>query len=582
MAVRLPRIVGRGEAALIRFEHGSAGQAPPGTVVGGRFRIERLLGEGGYGCVYQAMQLNLSRGVALKIMHADVLKRPAALARFEREAVLTQQLSHPNIVRLFDFGRTEQGIPFIVWELLVGRSLEREIATAGPLPAPRVRHIAEQAIKALMEAHSLGIVHRDVKPANVFLSDFAGEPDFVKVLDFGIALAPTGSGGITQDGVSLGTPAYMAPEQVLDQAVDGRTDIYALGLVMAEMLTGEPVFRGATAMQVAMMQIEERPIPLSPVVLGSPLGPVIVRATQKDPARRFSSAFEMLGVLRSAAQLSGAAPRPATDRTDLATGPTQIAVGAFDPTAGLATPTSSPWAGAGERAPTPTAVSPGQPPMPMRMVAGPVGPPTTLGAQVVMPTTSSSGRPLLLGIVVGAIGLAVLGGVGLLAFEALSPKEQSKRSAREEKRSRGEEAETDPFEEAIRDPIHVGPDGVSFRVPGATIKALGCDAVKELTPVVISGVDGLTLFRRAEALGYKCVAVTSNEVFGGRELTVSLSRYGGGAGQFTFREKLSYDGCQGGRLIKDPDTNENLCLRGFGADEVRRITAAMFPDAAKQ
>lgn len=561
------------------------GKLPPGTVVGGRFRIERLLGEGGYGCVYQATQLNLSRGVALKIMHADVLKRPAALARFEREAVLTQQLSHPNIVRLFDFGRTEQGIPFIVWELLVGRSLEREIATAGPLPAPRVRHIAEQAIKALMEAHSLGIVHRDVKPANVFLSDFAGEPDFVKVLDFGIALAPTGSGAITQDGVSLGTPAYMAPEQVLDGAVDGRTDVYALGLVMAEMLTGEPVFRGATAMQVAMMQIEERPIPLSPVVLGSPLGPVIVRATQKDPARRFSSAFEMLGVLRGAADHSGAAPRPATDRPELATGPTQIAVGVFDPTAGVATPATSSWGGAGERASPPTAVSPGQPPTPMPTprLAGPVGPPgTTLGAQVVKPTTSSSGRPLLLGAVVGAIGLALLGGVGLLAFGALSPKEQSKRSDREEKKSRGDESETDPFEEALEDPIHVGPDGVSFRVPGATIGVLGCDAVKDLTPVVISGVDGLTLFRRAEALGYKCVAVTRNEVFGGRELTVSLSRYGGGGGQVTFREKLSYDGCQGGRLIKDPDTNENLCLRGFDADEVRRITAAMFPGSAKQ
>lgn len=272
----------------------------PGLVVGGRYRVESLLGEGGYGAVFVATQLNLDRRVALKLLHPEVLQRPHARERFEREARVTQQLTHPNIVRLFDFGTTEHGLPFIICELLEGRSLEDELRRVGPFPDARIAHIAQQTLKGLAEAHARGIIHRDIKPANIYLCDYTGEADFVKILDFGIAAAPleAGSKGLTQEGVSLGTPAYMSPEQVLDQPLDGRADLYSLGLVMAEMLTGSPVYEGTTAMAVALRQIAAEPAPLAPQVRASALAPVIARATQKDIHVRFANALDMLQTLQ--------------------------------------------------------------------------------------------------------------------------------------------------------------------------------------------------------------------------------------------------------------------------------------------
>ncbi len=322
----------------------------PGTVVGGRYQVVSLIGEGGYGAVYVAVQSPLGRRVALKVLHPGVLGRDTARERFVREAEVTQSLTHPNVVRLFDFGTTDQGMPYIVWELLDGRSIEHEIARSGPLPVSRVSRITKQILKALAEAHARGIVHRDIKPGNVFLSDFAGEPDFVKVLDFGIARAPKEhkTGGLTQEGVSLGTPAYMAPEQVLDEALDGRADLYAVGLLMSEMLSGVPVFRGDNAMKIAMQQIDAAPVPLPPVVSGSPLGAVIVRAAQKDPAHRFGSALEMLAWLEQLPTESGAFLRQSTGPqanpsaqvlwTYGSTTGSQSLSGAFAPTTGVATP----------------------------------------------------------------------------------------------------------------------------------------------------------------------------------------------------------------------------------------------------
>ena len=160
--------------------------------------------------------------------------------RFVREATLVQTLDHPNTVRLFDFGVDEGGFPFMAFELLRGVTLEDEIAKA-PLSPERVARIATQVLKALMDAHARGIIHRDIKPSNVFLVDFAGEKDFVKVLDFGVArraVESTAQPKITSDGEIVGTPAYMAPEQVKDEPIGPATDLYSLGLVIAEALTG--------------------------------------------------------------------------------------------------------------------------------------------------------------------------------------------------------------------------------------------------------------------------------------------------------------------------------------------------------
>ena len=273
----------------------------PGDVVAGRYRVEALLGRGGFGVVYRAVQLNIGRAVALKMLLAEALAHPEGIIRFRREAELAQRLEHPNTVRLYDFGETEQGLPFIAWELLRGRAFDEVIRAEGCLAPGRVARIAAQALKALMEAHALGIVHRDIKPSNVFLCEFSGERDFVKVLDFGIAKCLTDGPGLTSDGVIIGTPNYMPREQVAGHGVTPATDVYALGLVMAEALLGRPVFIGEAGLALCMAQLSDTPVPLPKSVLASPLGSVIARATQKDPSARFATAAEMLAELEASA-----------------------------------------------------------------------------------------------------------------------------------------------------------------------------------------------------------------------------------------------------------------------------------------
>jgi serine/threonine protein kinase len=268
----------------------------PGDVVAGRYRIEELVGRGGFGAVYRAVQLALGRSVALKMLLPELVMGRSA-ERFFREAELAQRLEHPNSVRLYDFGRTEQGVPYIAWELLRGRSLEQVMLAEGPLPPARVARIGIQVLKALMEAHSLGIVHRDIKPSNVMLCDFAGESDFVKVLDFGIA-KQLGDGeqprALTEVGHLVGTPSYMAPELVLGGVVTPQSDLYALGLMLADALSGYQTVRGNSYLEICMQQAASDPVPLSQRVLGSPLAGVIQRATQKENRARYASAQEML------------------------------------------------------------------------------------------------------------------------------------------------------------------------------------------------------------------------------------------------------------------------------------------------
>ena len=278
----------------------------PGDVVAGRYRIEGVLGQGGFGTVFRATQLAIGRSVALKMLLPDLVVQDEGLQRFKREAQLAQRLEHPNTVRLYDFGQSEQGVPFIAFELLKGESLDQAIRSKGRMTAGRVARIAAQVLKSLMEAHALGIVHRDIKPPNIFLCDFQGEPDFVKVLDFGIAKATNSvtSQGLTQSGHVVGTPHYMPPEHLLGNVTNGSGDLYALGLVMAEALTAEMVYRGGSA-DVCLMQISPDPVPLQPMVLQSPLGPVILRATQKELSRRYGTAAEMLHELEALVRAHG-------------------------------------------------------------------------------------------------------------------------------------------------------------------------------------------------------------------------------------------------------------------------------------
>jgi serine/threonine-protein kinase len=268
----------------------------PGVVVGQRYRIEELIGRGGFGAVFRATQVNLGRAVALKVLLPET--GDDARVRFQREAELVQRLDHPHVVRLLDFGHADDGAPYLVFEYLAGSTLEQALRAGGRMPPSRVARIAAQILKALMEAHAAAVVHRDLKPANVMLCSYQGEPDFVKVLDFGIA-KQGGASALTQQGMLLGTPAYMAPEQILSRPPTPATDLYALGVLMSEALAGKPLFAGMALGEIVQAHTSASPLPHPPEVLASRLGPVIHRATQKDPDRRYPSAAAMLADLEA-------------------------------------------------------------------------------------------------------------------------------------------------------------------------------------------------------------------------------------------------------------------------------------------
>lgn len=227
-----------------------------GTELDGRFRIERVLGEGGMGKVYRAVQLSVDRPVALKVLHRAVGKNKEFIQRFMREARVISGFNHPNIVTLVDFGQDpRQNLLYLVMEMLDGGDL------AGLLERGRLRvelavEIALQVCAALSEPHANDVVHRDLKPENLMLVVTSDGSLQVKVLDFGIAQAVEGDGKLTKTGMVYGTPKYMAPEQAQGAEMTGRTDIYALGIILFQMLVGQAPFDGDTAMQIALQQVQ--------------------------------------------------------------------------------------------------------------------------------------------------------------------------------------------------------------------------------------------------------------------------------------------------------------------------------------
>jgi eukaryotic-like serine/threonine-protein kinase len=238
----------------------------------GQYTIERLVGEGGMGAVYVARHARLRRPTALKLLLPDRTGRES-IARFEREVQLTSQLTHPNTVAVYDYGRTPDGIFYYAMEYIDGLSLAELVEKHGPQPPGRVIHILIQAADALIEAHALGLIHRDVKPANILLCERAGSSDVVKLLDFGLVkdIRPNADPSLTHADTITGTPLYLAPETITDPAsVDHRVDIYALGAVGYCLVTGVPPFQGRTTVEVCGHHLHS--IPAAPSErLGSPL-----------------------------------------------------------------------------------------------------------------------------------------------------------------------------------------------------------------------------------------------------------------------------------------------------------------------
>ncbi|MEM9072110.1 MAG: protein kinase [Myxococcota bacterium] len=351
-----------------------------GTVLGGKYRIERALGEGGMGAVYAGVQEPLQRRVAIKVLHPALAKDATLVARFRREAEVAAGLGHSNIVQVTDFG-VHEGRAFLVMDLLQGEPLA-DAMERGPFEESRLKFIVSQVLSALEAAHAKDIVHRDLKPDNIYLTNMSGVADIVKLLDFGIArLVDGGDAKMTTTGQILGTPAYMSPEQARGKPVDARTDLYSLGVVMYEALSGHMPINGSNYHELMFAIVGEKPTPLAEHCphLSPSLVELVERAMAKDRDARFQSAAEMRAAIEALGPLE--VSRPA-------------AVASVPPTRPSATvPKSTPEAFAATMA-TPAAIRPQTP------VA------TTAGAP------KRSGVLLALGL----LGAALAGGVGVYAL----------------------------------------------------------------------------------------------------------------------------------------------------------------------
>jgi len=272
----------------------------PGEILGGNYLLEKELGRGGFGVVFKARHIEIERPVAIKVLLATyAMKDPRAKDRFKREATIAASLDYPNSLRIFDYGQTDEGVFYIVMEFLQGTDLGKVLQREGKLPIPRAIHIIRQVLHALMEAHARGIVHRDIKPDNVMLVSLAYDDDHVKVMDFGIAkMVDSGGEEITQHGITLGTPRYMPIEQLRGEHLGPATDLYAVGLVLYEMLVGAPAFQGDTAVDTAVAVMQGGPVEVpADAPVPEPLRKLIGKACARHQEDRFQSARAFLEAL---------------------------------------------------------------------------------------------------------------------------------------------------------------------------------------------------------------------------------------------------------------------------------------------
>jgi serine/threonine-protein kinase len=270
-----------------------------GQVIGDRFQVVSRLGQGGMGTVYEAQHRYIAKRVALKLLRAEITEKPEALARFQREALAASTIGHENIVTIDDFGRLPDGQVYLTMEYLDGQPLNRVLA-GGQLPVDHVLEVAIQTCHGLAAAHAKGIIHRDMKPENIFLVD---EGRKVKILDFGIAKVSRtdNNTNLTKTGAIFGTPNYMAPEQALGKAVDHRADLYAMGVILYEMLTGHVPFRSDSFLAILTQHVTKEPEPPTQAAPKRGITPeleaLVLRAMAKNPDDRFADMGEMVAAL---------------------------------------------------------------------------------------------------------------------------------------------------------------------------------------------------------------------------------------------------------------------------------------------
>jgi serine/threonine protein kinase len=394
----------------------AASKGPPvpdpliGRVVNGRFKISALIARGGMGKVYRAEQSPLGRVCALKVLNPSYAgeQDPEFHKRFFLEASIASKLTHPNTVTIFDYGRTDDDVYYMAMEYLDGHTLHRAIREAGHFPEDRAAHVARQICRALREAHSLGVIHRDLKPANIFLVEHGDETDFVKILDFGLVknVADTTAEELTQTGLFMGSPKYMAPEQIRGDRVDARTDVYALGIILYEMITGKVPFDRPNSVNILMAHVNEAPLPLRQMnpnaQVSASLEETIARCMAKDVDQRFASMDEVLVALK------------------------RVGSGGFSQA--FSGPSTSEFRGlalSGQRALSPgndsagsSAQLPSVSPSGHGSILGPIATPVEVTAvpMVSTPPPNSGSRGILITAVVGALGI-----VAIVAYAALRP-----------------------------------------------------------------------------------------------------------------------------------------------------------------
>ena len=321
-----------------------------GEVLDGRYRVIEPLGEGSFGSVYRGERLKLGRMVAIKVLNEE-FPNPSSRERFEREATAMAKLEHPNCASVLDVG-VHGDFPFVVMELVSGHNL-KQLIEAGPLPIARAVEITRQVLSGLSHAHEHGIIHRDIKPANIIVSQKAGVGDLVKILDFGLARFRNNSSNLT-GAMVIGTPNYMAPEQVVGGDIDHRVDLYACGVLLFELLTGTKPFEARDPVAVCMQHVNVDPPRLSerapPGRVFGPLEDVVARALEKQRDARFASADDFARALvDAAAKLDDTAPSPPALDVTLPLPPTRAPSSSALP---ASTQRLSTGPLAGERAPT--------------------------------------------------------------------------------------------------------------------------------------------------------------------------------------------------------------------------------------
>jgi serine/threonine-protein kinase len=303
----------------------------PGRVIGGNFRVEKLIGAGAMGNVYRAVQLSLNKPVAVKILHHHLHRDERLVARFKREAKSASLLNHPNSIQIIDSGEDSDGTLYIAMELLTGRDLAQVIREDFPMPLLRVGRIMTQVLSALDEAHVQGVIHRDLKPSNIMLIERRGERDFVKVCDFGIAKATLDDGQddrsatLTVQGLVCGTPEYMSPEQARAEPLDGRADLYSAAVILFQLVTGDIPFRAESAMGIISRHLVEPPDPPSRrrPDLGIPavVDQLVLRGLEKNRELRFDNAIAFRDAIETMLNTAsaGRVPLPSSARAAMPT-----------------------------------------------------------------------------------------------------------------------------------------------------------------------------------------------------------------------------------------------------------------------